>query len=100
MNYIIYWTIMIVMQVPCNINVRSEYSNDQCYVNDTIYINKQMAFDSLDNAIRWDSRLRFIQERNKMIDEIVLSEIGSCPKVLIDTIWNNNLAEVYQIMQK
>ena len=94
-KYIIYWIIIIITQTPCDKNIKTEYSNDPCCVNDTIYINKKMEFDSLDNAIRFNYRLEHIQYEWVILDKI-LSKVNDCPKVLIDTIWTNDFAEIFE----
>ena len=91
---------MVIIQIPCSIAIKSQYANDQCYINDTIYINKVVQLDSLDDAIRFHSRLRFIQSRGLFINNQFLSKINDCPKVLIDTIWDNDWAEVYKNQSK
>ena len=99
-KYIIYWTIMVITQTPCDKHIKGEYINDRCYINDTIYIDKEMRFDSLDNAIRFHYILAHIQGRQEFIDEKFLVDIPNCPKVLIDTIWHNDFAEVYKLTKK
>lgn len=99
-KYIIYWVLVVIYQKPCDNSVKSEYINDNCIISDTIYVKKQIEIDSLDNAIRFESRLKYAKHRAEYIDKQILSEIEVCPKVLIDTIYTNDFAEIYQKTKK
>jgi hypothetical protein len=99
-KYIVFWTLMIITQAPCDKSIKGKYINDTCFVNDTITINREMKFDSLNNAIRFQSRLGFIEGRKKIIDSISLQFFESPQRVLIDSVWNNDFAEVYKKVKR
>lgn len=98
-KYIITWVIMIITyQSPildldgmrnCNYNV-------DCDIQDTTYITKYVEIDSLDNAIYFYDKMRLLQKKDEMLNELFYDSIPNCPKVIIAKVWHNDFGFIYE----
>lgn len=96
-DYLISWILTIVMQVPCSTEIKSDFINDRCFINDTLHIRQAKSFSSMEDAARFMNRLVYIQVRTELIDSLHTIDFKEVPlpKIFIDSIVRNNWAEVY-----
>jgi len=102
-KYIVFWVIMIITNVSekSDLNTMRDCKyNNGCYSNDTVYITKYEEFDSLDNAIYFYDKMRFLKGRSEIINTYLLDSIQNCPKALIINVDHNDFGFIYEITGK